>query len=180
MDKHKYRLIVILLLFLVLSCNDTKTIGLNNKFKTEYRIYYTTGSAIDYEVYTDSETLVCSFNGTNYLLEKGNAEEIVSTTAPTDSKFHPAKKQIIPIMILMNASINPGIRRCNEKTIKKARTANPTETTSRGKRKSIGICPQLLFLPANIAQVKTQTTAAMIIYSHCIRIASIFAIISQP
>ena len=106
--------------------------------------------------------------------------EIVSTTAPTDPKFHPAKKQIIPIMILMNASINPGIRRCNEKTIKKARTANPTETTSRGQRKSIGICPQLLFLPANIAQVKTQTTAAMIIYSHCIRIASIFAIISQP
>ena len=82
MDKHKYRLIVILLLFLVLSCNDTKTIGLNNKFKTEYRIYYTTGSAIDYEVYTDSETLVCSFNGTNYLIEKGNGEELISTTAP--------------------------------------------------------------------------------------------------
>ena len=76
-------IIIILFICIILGCNNsTKNIGLNNKFKTEYRIYYSTGASIDYKTYTDSETFVCSFNGTNYLLEKGNGEELVSTTAP--------------------------------------------------------------------------------------------------
>ena len=76
-------IIIILFTCIILGCdNSAKNIGLNNKFKTEYRIYYNTIVSIDYKIYTDSETFVCSFNGTNYLLEKGNGEELVSTTAP--------------------------------------------------------------------------------------------------
>ena len=82
MVKYYFRIIIIMFLFIICGCNNTKIIGQNNKFKTEYRIYYSTGVSIDYETYTDSETCVCSFNGTNYLLEKGSEEEIVSTTAP--------------------------------------------------------------------------------------------------
>lgn len=84
MVKYKFRtIIIILLLFIILGCtNKTEVIGLNNKYKTEYRIYYCTSCIHDYEIYTDSETITCSFNGTNYLFEKGNQEEIISTTAP--------------------------------------------------------------------------------------------------
>ena len=84
MGKYKFRIIWIILLtiFLDISCDNTVKIGLNNKFLTEYRIYYSSRAIIDYNIYTDSEVVCCSFNGTNYLLEKGNAEEIISTTAP--------------------------------------------------------------------------------------------------
>lgn len=63
------------------SCVKEKTIGLKNVYKTEYRIHYASGSARYHVAYTDSEPVACSFNGTNYLLEKDKDEEIVSTTA---------------------------------------------------------------------------------------------------
>lgn len=80
----KILLIFIIVLYITLfSCsNNIKTTEIINKFKTEYRIYYSIAAPVDYTIYTDSETCVCSFNGTNYLLEKGNGEELVSTTAP--------------------------------------------------------------------------------------------------
>ena len=34
------------------------------------------------EIYSDKEIYTCSFQGTNFLLEKDNTEEILSTTAP--------------------------------------------------------------------------------------------------
>lgn len=84
MGKYKCRIIFIILLtiFFNISCDNTVKIGQNNKFLTEYRVYYSSRAIINYNIYTDSEVVCCSFNGTNYLLEKGNAEEIISTTAP--------------------------------------------------------------------------------------------------
>lgn len=78
-----HRLIIILGLICLVSCNNnnTKVIGLNNKFETVYRVYWNPGYD-DYTVYTDNETFTCSFNGTNYLLEKGGTEELFSSTAP--------------------------------------------------------------------------------------------------
>ena len=77
-----HRLIIILALVCFASCNNnTRVIGLNNKFETVYRVYWGSGYD-DYTVYTDNETFTCSFNGTNYLLEKGGTEELFSSTAP--------------------------------------------------------------------------------------------------
>lgn len=73
--------IILFVLFTIFGCKQDKIIGLNNKFETVYRVYYGAGS-YDYTVYTDNETFVCSFNGTNYLLEKGGTEELFSSTAP--------------------------------------------------------------------------------------------------
>lgn len=72
-----------LLCFCVVSCTlNTRTIGFNNKYLTVYRVYWATGQDIRYEIYTDSIVEACSFNGTNYLIERGQDEEILSTTAP--------------------------------------------------------------------------------------------------
>ena len=83
MNKIKIIFVIfwLILLFINIGCGDN-VIGYDNKFETKYRIYYTTSASHDYTIYTDSEVITCSFNGTNYLVEKGNTEELVSTTAP--------------------------------------------------------------------------------------------------
>ena len=58
---------------------DSTLIG---KYKTEYIIHYNSNWNPTYEIYSDKEIYTCSFQGTNFLLEKDNAEEILSTTAP--------------------------------------------------------------------------------------------------
>lgn len=67
------------------SCND-KVINedrLNiGKYKTEYVIYWSPYSNDLYTIYSDDSIYTCSFQGTNFLLEKNNKEEILSTTAP--------------------------------------------------------------------------------------------------
>lgn len=60
-------------------CNDSTLIG---KYKTEYIIHYNSNWNPTYEIYSDKEIYTCSFQGTNFLLEKDNTEEILSTTAP--------------------------------------------------------------------------------------------------
>jgi len=60
-------------------CNDSILIG---KYKTEYIVHYSTYSTIKTTIYSDKEIYTCSFQGTNFLLEKDNSEEILSTTAP--------------------------------------------------------------------------------------------------
>ena len=72
------RIIIVLSLFLFIACSnkESRLIGYG---RTTYTFY------------TDNETDVCSFNGTNYLIEKGNKEELFSSTAPIEiikqSKF---------------------------------------------------------------------------------------------
>lgn len=61
--------------------NDTEII---NKYKTEIRVHYSAYEKPYYIFITDNETDICSFNGTNYLIEKGKQEEIFSTTAPIE------------------------------------------------------------------------------------------------
>ena len=81
--------IIICFLFCVVlnSCND-KVINegedrLNiGKYKTEYVIYWSPYSNDLYTIYSDDSIYTCSFQGTNFLLEKNNKEEILSTTAP--------------------------------------------------------------------------------------------------
>jgi len=83
-------LILLFCFFCLLSCNhnsskirilgtDSTLIG---KYKTEYIIHYNSNCNPTYEIYSDKEIYTCSFQGTNFLLEKDNTEEILSTTAP--------------------------------------------------------------------------------------------------
>ena len=51
------------------------------KYKTVYRVFYP-GHAETNEIYSNNEVYSCSFQGTNFLLEKDNPDEILSTTAP--------------------------------------------------------------------------------------------------
>lgn len=87
------RIIIVLSLFLFIaySNKESRLIGLENKYKTEIIVHYSTHRITTYMFYTDNETDVCSFNGTNYLVEKGNKEELFSSTAPIEiikqSKF---------------------------------------------------------------------------------------------
>ena len=71
--------------------NEERIIGIENKYRTEINIYWSTYEIKTYTYYTDNSVDVCSFNGTNYLIEKGNTEELLSTTAPIEiikqSKF---------------------------------------------------------------------------------------------
>lgn len=55
---------------------------LNGKYITNYTIYWDTGIAETKTIYSDKEIYTCAFQGTNFLLEKDNKEEILSTTAP--------------------------------------------------------------------------------------------------
>lgn len=62
--------------------NDNIDSLMVGKYKTEYIVHY----GIEYSqpniIYSDNEVYTCSFQGTNFLLEKNNSEEILSTTAP--------------------------------------------------------------------------------------------------
>ena len=89
MNKIK-KLFIALFICLMFSCNnqiskvqilgnDSTLIG---KYKTEYIIHYNSNWNPTYEIYSDKEIYTCSFQGTNFLLEKDNTEEILSTTAP--------------------------------------------------------------------------------------------------
>lgn len=85
--------ILIFFLFIFVSCNgiapnNIKVLGqdstLVGKYKTEYVIYYTSSHAKTNIIYTNNSVYTCSFQGTNFLLEKDNTEEILSTTAPIE------------------------------------------------------------------------------------------------
>lgn len=77
------KIILILSILLIFSCKD-KTIGLKNCYETTYTVYYLNRHIKSYVVYTENETFVCSFGGTNYLFEKDKEEEIFSSTAPIE------------------------------------------------------------------------------------------------
>jgi len=88
----KYIIILFFVFILTLySCNiDNKNNTINiskdsiltGKYKTEYIIHYNSNWNVKCEIYSDKEVYTCSFQGTNFLLEKDNSEEILSTTAP--------------------------------------------------------------------------------------------------
>lgn len=76
-------------IFMLISCNNINNVQilgddstLIGKYKTEYAIYYGSGYKVINIIYSDKEIYTCSFQGTNFLLEKDNTEEIISTTAP--------------------------------------------------------------------------------------------------
>ena len=83
--------ILFFVLFILVACGYDISYKLNpddidstyiGKYKTEYVIYYGPGYAQSNIIYSDKEIYTCSFQGTNFLLEKDNTEEILSTTAP--------------------------------------------------------------------------------------------------
>ena len=97
-QKILFSTIISILVISVLLCacfqktsEDECIIGIENKYRTEIKIYWSTYEIKTYTYYTDNSVDVCSFNGTNYLIEKGNTEELLSTTAPIEiikqSKF---------------------------------------------------------------------------------------------
>ena len=82
---------IIIALMLLISCTNNSKISfipnecdsiLIGKYKTEFVIIYGSGYNENRIIYSDNEIYTCSFQGTNYLLEKDNTEEILSTTAP--------------------------------------------------------------------------------------------------
>lgn len=85
--------IISLLVFLFIGCGNVENnmIGKENKYKTEIKVHYSANERTIYTFYTNKRVDVCSFNGTNYLIEKDNQEELMSTTAPIEiikqSKF---------------------------------------------------------------------------------------------
>ena len=77
--------------FMLISCNEAKESNIRilgndsnliGKYKTEYIIHYSAYRNPEYIIYSDKEIYTCAFQGTNFLLEKDNSEEILSTTAP--------------------------------------------------------------------------------------------------
>ena len=83
--------VFIFMIFMLISCNAAKESNIRilgedsiliGKYKTEYIVYYGTGYTTTNTIYSDKEIYTCSFQGTNFLLEKDNTEEILSTTAP--------------------------------------------------------------------------------------------------
>ena len=93
MEFRKGIIYILIFITLFVSCtnNSTKLIGVNNKYRTVIRVHYSTYNTKTYTFYTENITDICSFNGTNYLIEKDNKEELLSTTAPIEiikqSKF---------------------------------------------------------------------------------------------
>lgn len=84
-------IIVIAVFYLLTLCGcseaeQVKQINYNEnlqyKYKTEVYIYYTAYHKQKCIVYSNKEIYTCSFQGTNFLLEKDNSEEYLSTTAP--------------------------------------------------------------------------------------------------
>lgn len=100
MELRKGIICILMFIILFVSCtnNSTKVIGVNNKYRTEISVHYSTYCVKTYTYYTNSITDICSFNGTNYLIEKGNQEELFSTTAPIEivkqSKFDQNGKEV--------------------------------------------------------------------------------------
>lgn len=85
--------VIIFSMFLFLSCSGRTSIISNiiddpidstmvGKYKTTYVVYYGYGESQSDVIYSNKEVYTCSFQGTNFLLEKDNTEEILSTTAP--------------------------------------------------------------------------------------------------
>jgi len=82
----KHTIIICLFSLLLFSCSekDNRIIG---KYETEYVIYYGVGNIDKKIIYTNNEVYTCSYQGTNFLIEKNNPEEIYSTTAPIKIKY---------------------------------------------------------------------------------------------
>ena len=87
------KIVILLLMFLLISCNGRNSFMSNlmndsidslmiGKYKTEYIVHYGIECSQPNIIYSDNEVYTCSFQGTNFLLEKDNPEEILSTTAP--------------------------------------------------------------------------------------------------
>lgn len=81
-------LLIIFCILITLGCTEKKikTLNYNSnltyKYKTEIVVHYSTYTTEKYIVYSNNEVYICSFQGTNFLLEKDNSEELLSTTAP--------------------------------------------------------------------------------------------------
>ena len=84
--KHNF-FIFIFTIIMFISCQDSKESKeydetMIGKYYTEYTVYYSTYAHDLNTIYTDDSVYTCSFQGTNFLLEQNNTEELLSTTAP--------------------------------------------------------------------------------------------------
>ena len=88
------KLLFLFFSFIIISCSNIELTNKFNKedsinigkYKTEYIIYWTPYSNDCYTIYSDDSIYTCSFQGTNFLLERNNKEELFSTTAPIKIK----------------------------------------------------------------------------------------------
>lgn len=87
MRKHILKLIFVLIL-LFTSCGPNYR-NVHNLYKvdnpnyiTYIRVYWASGYYDNYDIYSKDTIYTCSYQGTNFVLEKNNEHEIYSSTAP--------------------------------------------------------------------------------------------------
>lgn len=77
--------LISLFFFSCVNINDNSNYPLikstGNKYKCECTIYWADGIWDRVTIYTNDSIYTCSFQGTNFLLEKNNSEELFSSTA---------------------------------------------------------------------------------------------------
>jgi len=75
---------ILFTILILISCDKPNSIIYNvdnPNYRTIVLVYY--GRSItEYVLYSNDSIYSCSFQGTNFLLEKNNEHEILSTTAP--------------------------------------------------------------------------------------------------
>jgi hypothetical protein len=75
---------ILFTILILISCEKSNSV-IYNVEKPNYRtivwVYYGR-STTEYILYSKDSIYTCSFQGTNFLLEKNNEHEILSTTAP--------------------------------------------------------------------------------------------------
>lgn len=75
---------ILFTILILISCDKPNNVIYNvdnPNYKTIVWVYYGRSST-EYVLYSNDSIYSCSFQGTNFLLEKNNEHEILSTTAP--------------------------------------------------------------------------------------------------
>ena len=75
---------ILFTILILISCDKPNSVIYkvdNPNYRTVVWVYYGRSST-EYILYSNDSIYSCSFQGTNFLLEKNNEHEILSTTAP--------------------------------------------------------------------------------------------------
>jgi hypothetical protein len=82
--KNKILILIIFCIFCITSCNNQQDSSIIGKYETKYIIHWSSHISKEYTIYTNDSVYTCSFQGTNFILEKNNTNELFSTTAPIE------------------------------------------------------------------------------------------------
>ena len=80
----KNKILIIFCIFCIISCSNQPNEAIIGKYETKYTVHWNSGISKEYTIYTNDSVYTCSFQGTNFILEKDNTNELFSTTAPIE------------------------------------------------------------------------------------------------